>query len=199
MARITRLEQVLGRYRTIYLDPPWPYDRRVLGRRALDEIYAGGVMSLEDLGRLPIARLGREDDRFYVWMWCTWPKIRDGFHQEVLDAWKLKWVSEIVWDKVTMGQGRRMRKQTEILLLAVPAGQSSLLLERKDQRDLVQVRRGTQHSGKPEEFRRLIETLTPEPRIELFARSHPPSWDVWGLEAPEEQEEPVASADSDGG
>ena len=36
---------------------------------------------------------------------------------------------------------------------------------------------------KPDEVRNKIAELFPtQERIELFARSHPPGWDVWGLD-----------------
>lgn len=181
--KVARLEEVFGKYRTIYLDPPWPYDRRPLGRRELAEIYTGGVMALNDICSLPIPQLGHPDG-YVVFLWCTWPKIRDGYHLKVLDAWGLDWRSELVWDKVTMGTGRWLRKQTEILLIATPRGYRNLLPQRLDQRDIVSVKRGTRHSEKPAEFRRLIEKLTTGPRMELFARTHAKGWDVWGAEAP---------------
>ena len=70
---------------------------------------------------------------------------------------------------------------------------------RLDQRDILGVRsaRGKgKHSVKPDEFRRLIETLTPGPRIELFARRHPPGWDVWGVEAPSVEDPEIAGSAS---
>jgi N6-adenosine-specific RNA methylase IME4 len=183
--KVKGLESVFGKYRTIYLDPPWPYDRRPLGRRDLADIYEGGVMGLEDICSLPISRLGHEEG-YVVFLWCPWPKIRDGFHRKVLEAWELQWTSEFVWDKISMGMGRWLRKQTELLLVALPKDRPRIRPLRLNQRDIIADRRRKGHSKKPHVFRHIIESLTPGPRIELFARVHPPAWDVWGHEAPEE-------------
>jgi len=37
-----------------------------------------------------------------------------------------------------------------------------------------------EHSRKPEEMRSMIEKVSYDPRIELFAREQSPGWDVWG-------------------
>jgi N6-adenosine-specific RNA methylase IME4 len=183
--KIHDLREVNQQYRTIYLDPPWPYDHRPLGRRDLDDIYDGGVMDLDDICRLPVPQLCHADG-FVVYLWCTWPKIRDGYHQRVFDAWGLTWRSELIWDKVGMGMGRWLRKQTELLLVAGPKDRAPLKPLRRNQRDLVSVPKMRKHSAKPREVRKIVETLSPGPRIELFARVHAPGWDVWGREAPEE-------------
>ena len=44
----------------------------------------------------------------------------------------------------------------------------------------------TIHSQKPIEMRQMIERVSYEPRIELFARQSTPGWDCWGLEAPDD-------------
>ena len=38
------------------------------------------------------------------------------------------------------------------------------------------------HSKKPDEFRKMIEEVSPGKRIELFAREKVAGWDVWGNE-----------------
>ena len=40
----------------------------------------------------------------------------------------------------------------------------------------------TVHSRKPKEMRSMIELVSYEPRIEIFARERFPGWDVWGDE-----------------
>lgn len=39
-----------------------------------------------------------------------------------------------------------------------------------------------EHSKKPEIMRQMIEKVSYEPRIELFARDYHDGWDVWGNE-----------------
>jgi len=109
--------------------------------------------------------------------------LRDGWAHELLRTWGFAWKSETVWDKVKMGQGRWLRKQTEVLVLGRkgklrrPPGWASI-------RDHVTWPRGTLHSEKPEIIRRLIAVASPNPMIELFARDASPFCDRWGDEAP---------------
>jgi len=147
-------------------------------------------MSLKQIAALPIRQLGHPDRKCLVFMWCTWPKMRDQCHVRVFEVWQLRWVSDLVWDKQLMGTGRRFRKQTEVLLVGIPRdAPPNLLFQRNDARDILRVpsERGSgRHSSKPLVMYKLLESVAPGPRIELFARCHPPGWDVWGLEAPEE-------------
>ncbi len=38
------------------------------------------------------------------------------------------------------------------------------------------------HSAKPDDFYRLVEEMSPVPRLDCFARRAPAGWDVWGDE-----------------
>jgi N6-adenosine-specific RNA methylase IME4 len=105
--------------------------------------------------------------------------LREGAPHELLRAWGLRWVGEILWDKGALGTGHFVRSRTEVLILAL-RGSLPLLSDRVD--PLLRAKRRA-HSEKPEEFARLISELSPGPRIELFARRARPGWDRWGLEA----------------
>jgi N6-adenosine-specific RNA methylase IME4 len=85
-----------------------------------------------------------------------------------------------VWDKVRFGMGYHFRKQTEVLIYATRGDKVRML--RKNQKDIVSIPR-TKHSEKPAEIRTMIESLSPGPRLELFARERPEGWDVWGNQA----------------
>jgi N6-adenosine-specific RNA methylase IME4 len=179
--KLQNLHEGFGKYRTIYVDPPWPYRHHVRGRQAIEEVYAGGTMAEVELAGFPVHSLGSPEG-FVVFCWAPWPKIRDGLPQRILKAWKLKWVSEIVWDKVSMGPGTWTRKQTEVLLVALPKGLLRPLV--RNVRDHIQERRRRPHSTKPDAAYRVIERLAPGPRIELFARRHIAGWDCYGNECP---------------
>ena len=43
-----------------------------------------------------------------------------------------------------------------------------------------------QHSAKPDEFYRLVEQMSPEPRLDIFARKRRYGWDCYGDEVPNE-------------
>lgn len=109
------------------------------------------------------------------------PLIREGTPHELLAAWKLRWVGEIVWDKQILGVGNFIRSRTEVLILAISRnGNVPLLSDSVDQ--VIASRRGA-HSEKPEAAYELLEKVSPGPMIELFARRRRSGWDRWGLEA----------------
>jgi N6-adenosine-specific RNA methylase IME4 len=161
-----------GVYRCLYADPAWEYD---------DEQHQGGVseqygsMTPEVLAALPVPALAHPGGA-HLWLWATWPKLRDGVPQRLLSAWGFRWVGEVVWDKAAFGVGRWLRPQTEVLILAV---RGSLPLLVNDQRGFFSVARG-RHSVKPAEARAIVERCSPGPRLELFGRAVPPGWDAWG-------------------
>lgn len=66
------LHEGFGRYRTVYLDPPWQY-RDTNSRGAAESHYP--TMSLKELSSLPVPKLGHEEGARF-WIWCTWPLIR---------------------------------------------------------------------------------------------------------------------------
>lgn len=105
-----------------------------------------------------------------------------------MDAWGFCYKSvAFVWGKLNRkaptlftGMGYWTRANAEICLLATRghpkrhnAGVHQVILSHIEE-----------HSKKPEEARsRIVRLMGDVPRIELFARSRAPGWDVWGNEA----------------
>lgn len=85
----------------------------------------------------------------------------------------------MVWDKEIIGMGYYARQQHELLLIAT---QGSVPVPEPAARvSSVHRERRSEHSAKPDYFRKTIEQMYPDyPRIELFARTAPEGWDVWG-------------------
>lgn len=172
--RVENLETCGEKFRCILADPPWSYtDQGCSG--GLDSEYK--TMGLDDICARPVAAISEDDA--HLWLWATWPMLRDGAPQRVLDAWGFRWVGEIVWVKNGLGVGRWLRPSTEILILGV---KGKLKLLRYNQRGHLNADREG-HSVKPEVFYEAIETLTPGPRIELFARRPRSGWKRWGDQA----------------
>lgn len=48
---------------------------------------------------------------------------------------------------------------------------------------------GKKHSAKPNEFYKLVEAMSPAPRIDIFARKRRHGWDVFGDEIPKRLDE----------
>lgn len=188
---VRQLEDLLGRYRTVLLDPPWRYrDQSCSG--AAGKHYP--TMTIEEIEALPVGAIVHPEGG-HVWMWISWPQMRDGLHVRLFAAWGLEWKGEIVWHKPgtdlepepgteagpgRMGPGRWLRVETEILLLGVRGDCPRLVA---DVRGFRGEPRGP-HSEKPSIFYSDLERFSPGPRIELFSRRTREGWDRWGYEAP---------------
>jgi N6-adenosine-specific RNA methylase IME4 len=164
-----------GKYHSIVLDPPWDWgdegDKDQLGRG--NPIYA--TMPLEQILELPVGNLA--EDNAHIYLWTTNRSLPKGF--KLLDAWGFRYITCITWCKESFGMGNYFRGQSEQVLFGV---RGSLPLLRKDAGTWFTGKRGSQHSSKPEEFYQLVESCSPGPWLEMFARTARPGWTVWGAE-----------------
>lgn len=156
---------------TIYADPPWSYGNQGT-RAATDNHY--NTMSIEEIAALPVASLASEQS--HIHLWTTNAFLHDSFH--LLEHWGFEFKSLLVWDKDRFGIGNYWRLQTEYLLLGTKGG---LTFSDHSQPNIVRMTR-TQHSAKPEAIRKMIEKVSPGPRLEMFARRVATGWTCWGNE-----------------
>jgi N6-adenosine-specific RNA methylase IME4 len=142
-------------------------------------------MSLDDIKKLPVADIA--DDPCILFMWSTWPLMP--VWNEVITAWGFQYKTlAFDWVKqypksgtICMGAGSYTRSNSEVCLLAVRGKGASLIIDHSI-RNVQLAPRGV-HSAKPQLFRDLIVQLVGDrPRIELFARTTTPGWNVWGNE-----------------
>jgi N6-adenosine-specific RNA methylase IME4 len=162
-------------YRVIYADPPWKY-----GNQGLDDYGHAErhypVMSIEELCGLDVRALSAENAVLFLWV--TSPLLCDAFR--VIDAWGFQYKTSFVWDKVRHNFGYYNSVRHEFLLVCT---RGSCVPDVQQLFDSVQTIERADHSTKPEEFRRIIDTIyTAGRRIELFGRRDAPGWDVWGNE-----------------
>ena len=162
-----------GKYRVIYADPPWSYnDKKPPETGGVEEEYP--TMSLEDICNLPVQNIA--DETAVLFLWATTPLIREGF--KVMEAWGFDYKTLVTWDKVRPFPGNYFSVQQEFLLL----GTKGSCLPDCDERphSIIRVEKG-RHSEKPEEFRKIIETLYKYGnKVECFARKQTEGWDVYG-------------------
>lgn len=154
-----------GRFEVIVVDPPWAYAN-------VDVTYP--VMTVEEIAELPVGDLAARD--CVVWLWTTNAMMRHAY--TVLDTWGLREQTILTWSKDRMRRGWYLRNQTEHAVLATK-GQPKLA--RGSQTTLLAAPT-RQHSRKPEEFYRLVESLCPGRKLDMFARESRPGWTTWGLE-----------------
>jgi N6-adenosine-specific RNA methylase IME4 len=163
-------------YSTIVIDPPWDWgdegDQDQLGRAR--PTYA--TMSLEQLLELPVKDLAAKDAHLYLWI--TNRSLPKGF--QLLDAWGFRYVTTLTWCKPSIGMGNYFRGSTEQVLFGV---RGSLPLLRHDLGTWFAAPRGDRHSAKPDEFYAdIVQTCSPAPWLEMFARRERAGWAVWGAE-----------------
>lgn len=179
------LPKVVGGFATVLADPPWRFANRT-GKvapehRRLDRY---STMSLDAIKALPVRDVVARDAHLYLWV----PNalLVDGL--AVMESWGFRYVSNIVWAKRRMdggpdgrGVGFYFRNVTELLLFGV-RGSMRTLPPGRSQVNMIETRK-REHSRKPDEQYDLIESCSPGPRLEMFARHGRPGWTLWGNEA----------------
>jgi N6-adenosine-specific RNA methylase IME4/ParB-like chromosome segregation protein Spo0J len=167
------------RYPIILADPPWKFELHDLETGMQHTAEANyPTMETDAICALPIADLATPDAALFLW--TTSPHLPTAFR--VIQAWGFDYRTNVVWVKDKTGLGYWVRNQHELLLIAARGRFMSPAPAQRPPSVLNGPRR--EHSRKPDESYALIERMYPElPKIELFARSRRPGWDVWGNEA----------------
>ena len=80
------------------------------------------------------------------------------------------------------GGGFYFRNVTEILLFGVRGDNFRTLAPARSQGNLIRTQK-REHSRKPDEIIPIIESCSPGPFLELFARGDREGWDMWGNQA----------------
>jgi N6-adenosine-specific RNA methylase IME4 len=177
-----------GQYATLLADPPWQFQNRT-GKMAPEHkrLLRYPTMELDDIFNLPISRLAA--DRSHLYLWVPNALLAEGL--EVMRRWGFKYKSNIVWHKIRKdggpdgrGVGFYFRNVTELLLFGVRGSMRTLAPGRRQVNFLATRKR--EHSRKPDEIYDIIESCSPGPYLELFARFQRDGWDQWGNEDVEE-------------
>jgi N6-adenosine-specific RNA methylase IME4 len=157
------------KFRTIYADPPWHYTNAA-SRGAAQNHY--DTMTIEAIASLPVQQLVAADAHLHLW--TTNAFLFEA--KQVIEAWGFTYKSCLVWIKPQLGNGNYWRVSHEFLLLGV---RGNLTFADRTQQSWICAER-TQHSAKPRIFQKLIEHVSPPPRLELFARTQSDGWTTWG-------------------
>lgn len=171
------------KYKTIYVDPPWPEYGAGEVKRGADKHYP--LMELKDIKLLPVNAIAQSSCHLYVW--ATNNYLHSAL--DIIESWGFRYITCITWAKPTIGLGQYFRGQTEHCLFAT-RGKALPYRERNGKRlqgktlllpgQLFEQSRA--HSSKPGEMRGMIELVSHPPYIELFARYKAKGWDAWGNE-----------------
>lgn len=163
------------RYPTVVADPPWP----ILGAGGSSSRVkpAYPTMQLEQIKLLGVADVAAADAHLYLWT----PQQFVCQAREVAEAWGFAPAVLHVWCKPGLGAGGRFRPNTEFFWFC-QRGYERLPVTRRDLGTWHQWKRG-QHSVKPDEFFDMVESVSPGPYLEMFARRERLGWDSWGDES----------------
>lgn len=164
-------------YKTIVADPPWRERGGGRIRRGADRHYP--LLSTEEILRVMLTSSGWRPDPngCHLYLWVTNNFLPDGL--AVMRFLGFTYKTNLCWAKDRFGIGRYFRGQHELALfgtmgLYMATGANNIST-------VINASRG-KHSQKPEEFMAMVERASPEPRLEMFARSERVGWDHWGDE-----------------
>ena len=174
------------KYNLIYADPPWSfggggvYQDNGRPQRETKDQYP--LMKTSDICNLPISDIAADDCLLFLWV--TDQHLPDAL--EVIKAWGFEystvgfyWVKKTNKGNTCFNVGCWTMKSVEICLIAT-RGKPLKFKQKRNIKQLVEAERKV-HSQKPQDVRdRLIELVGDIPKIELFARTKPVGFDVWG-------------------
>lgn len=144
-------------------------------------------MDLADIKALPVNEVTAKNSHLYLWV----PNalLLEGI--EVLQAWGYRYVSNLIWAKRRRdggpdgrGVGFYFRNVTEPILFGVKGSMRTLAPARSTV-NMIESRK-REHSRKPDEQYDLIESCSPGPYLEMFARYRREGWSAWGNESDDE-------------
>ena len=162
-----------GLFQTIVIDPPWDWgdegDVNQMGRAKPDY----HTMPIEEIEKLPVGDIA--DSNCHLYLWVTNRSLPKAFR--LIESWGFRYITCITWVKPSIGMGNYFRGSSEQILFAVKGSQP---LKRKDIGTWFEAPRGKQHSEKPEEFYRIVESCSYAPYIDIFGRKERDGWSVWG-------------------
>lgn len=173
-------------FRTILADPPWQFQNRT-GKVAPEHkrLNRYPTMTLDDICDLPVSEVAA--DTAHLYMWVPNALLPDGL--KVMEAWGFQYKSNLVWHKIRKdggsdgrGVGFYFRNVTELILFGVRGKNARTEPPGRRQVNMIQTRK-REHSRKPDEQYDLIETCSPGPYLELFARGEREQWTSWGNQA----------------
>jgi N6-adenosine-specific RNA methylase IME4 len=175
-------------FATILADPPWRFQNRT-GKMAPEHrrLSRYGTLDLSEIMALPVQEAAAATAHLYLWV----PNALLPEGLQVLRAWGFEYKSNLVWHKVRKdggsdgrGVGFYFRNVTEIVLFGVRGKNARTRQAGRRQVNYVKSQK-REHSRKPDELYPIIESCSPGPYLELFARGTRPGWAAWGDQSTE--------------
>lgn len=170
-------------FKTVVVDPPW--------RPSLNSEFSTDkskahpnkfykTMDLKDICSIqpPMSK------QCHVYIWCISQHVDWGYN--LARSWGANPIILLTWKKPGLGVGR-FRCNTEHILVARKGSRHGNAFGKGGRH--TQATNGTlfnwprgRHSEKPSEFYAMVENLSPEPRLDMYARVQRDGWHSWGDE-----------------
>jgi N6-adenosine-specific RNA methylase IME4 len=166
-----------GAFDIAIIDPPWKFSSNSAAKPGRNAMRHYSCMTDSDLAAMPIRNVLKSSALAFVW--TTAPMMARAF--PIIDAWGLKYVSQLIWCKNKIATGYWARGQHEIVLICKvgkfpcpkPAPFASSLIHAPVGR----------HSEKPSALHDRIDSVWPDhAKIEIFSRMERHGWDAMGNE-----------------
>lgn len=191
----------MKQYQTIVADPPWPMKMMgsyLVKRHVMAAKLAYPTMTIDAIKAMPVSDLAAPG--CHLWLWTVNQLLEEGF--QVMREWGFKYHAPITWKKPS-GNGNYFIHRTQTLLFGykdtlkfnkaryIPADYAWGLEEPVPVEPVAHWQEWPfpqVHSRKPAASYQLIESVSDEPRLELFARPigslfpKIDGWDVFGNE-----------------
>lgn len=176
------------RFGTILADPPWRFQNRT-GKMAPEHrrLSRYDTLTLDEIKALPVPGLTAEVAHLYLWV----PNALLPQGIEVLQAWGFAYKTNLVWHKIRKdggsdgrGVGFYFRNVTELILFGVRGKNARTLAPGRRQVNVLESRK-REHSRKPDELYKIIESCSMGPYLELFARGKRKGWSAFGDQSEE--------------
>lgn len=174
------------RFKAILADPPWRFQNST-GKVAPEHrrLSRYGTLSLADIQALPIPQLAEASSHLYLWV----PNALLAEGLSVMASWGFTYKTNLVWHKIRKdggsdgrGVGFYFRNVTELILFGVRGKNARTLAPGRRQVNLIASQK-REHSRKPDELYSIVESCSPGPYLELFARGARCGWHCWGNQA----------------
>jgi N6-adenosine-specific RNA methylase IME4 len=176
------------KFTTVLADPPWQFQNRT-GKMAPEHkrLARYPTMTLQEIKDLPVEAVVK--DTAHLYLWVPNALLADGM--QVMEHWGFTYKTNLIWYKIRKdggpdrrGVGFYFRNVTEMILFGVRGKNVRTLQPGRSQENIISTQK-REHSRKPDEQYKLIESCSSGPYMELFARGSRPGWFSWGNQAQE--------------
>lgn len=173
------------KYQTIVADPPWEYEG-FASQSVTRGKWRGPVnhkkplpypsLTTDEIKQLPIRSFTESNCRLFLW--TTNRYLPAAF--DILSSWGFRYRQTLIWHKRGANLGGSVAPCSVEFLLVGIMGAPAVLT--KWATAIMTTAAPKKHSQKPDVFGDLIETVSPGPYLEMFARRQRLGWDTWGDE-----------------